>query len=93
MAKIAIKEFIAHIRKEEPGTLLYSSLQEKDRPNRFAHFMIFSDSNAHKNHRTTEYVEEFVQKLYPLCSEEPNPTFYAGYDICGKSADEIIKAD
>ena len=30
MAKIAIKEFIAHIRKEEPGTLLYSSLQEKD---------------------------------------------------------------
>jgi hypothetical protein len=54
--------------------------------------MVFADSDAHEKHRGTEYVEEFVKKLYPLCSKEPNPIFLYGFDICGKAAEEIIKA-
>jgi quinol monooxygenase YgiN len=91
-AKSAIREFISHIRNEEPGTLFYSSLYERDQPNRFAHFMVFADSDAHEKHRGTAYVQDFVKKLYPLCSEEPNPIFLDGFDICGKAAEEIIKA-
>ena len=91
-AKSAIREFIFHIRNEEPGTLLYSSLQHRDQPNRLAHFMIFADSDAHEKHRGTEHVQDFVKKLYPLCSEEPNPIFLDCFDICGKAAEEIIES-
>ncbi len=90
--KNTIQEFISHIRNKEPGTLFYSSLQERDQPNRFAHFMVFADSDAHEKHRNTGYVQEFVNKLYPLCTEEPNPIFLDGYDMCGKAAEEIISA-
>jgi quinol monooxygenase YgiN len=92
MAKSAIREFISHIRIKEPGTLLYASLQERDQSNRFAHFMAFANSDSHQKHRGTEYVEEFVKKLYPLCSKDPNPIFLDSFDICGKAAAEIIKA-
>ena len=90
-AKSAIREFIEHIRNEEPGTLFYTSLQEKEDPNKFAHFMVFADSESHEKHRSTDYVHAFVEKLYPVCSEEPNPISMEGFDMCGKAA-YIIKA-
>ena len=78
-AKAAIAEFIDKIEVEEPGTLLYSSMQDKEEPTHFMHYMEFVDSESHQEHRTTEHVNAFVKKLYPLCAEEPMPTFLEAY--------------
>jgi quinol monooxygenase YgiN len=90
-AKQAIGEFISHIRHQEPGTLFYASLQEKESPNRFAHFMAFADSTAHEHHGETPYVKKFVDILYPLCTEGPSPVFLNAFDICGAAAKKIIE--
>ena len=39
----AIREFMDYVRANEPDTLLYTSLQEKDNPNHFLHYFIFRD--------------------------------------------------
>ena len=78
-AKAAIAEFVQTIEEREPGTLLYSSMQDKDDPRHFIHYMEFVDSESHQSHRTTEHVRTFVKKLYPLCDGEPNPTFLNAY--------------
>lgn len=78
-AKAAIDEFVQNIEEKEPGTLLYSSMQDKDDPTHFMHYMEFLDSESHQSHRTTEHVRTFVKKLYPLCVEKPNPTFLDAY--------------
>ncbi len=78
-AKAVIAEFVQTIEEKEPGTLLYSSMQAKDDPRHFIHYMEFVDSESHQSHRTTVHVRTFVKKLYPLCVEEPNPTFLDAY--------------
>jgi quinol monooxygenase YgiN len=90
-AKAAIKEFISQIRRKEPGTLFYSSLQESERPGKFAHFMIFTDRRPHEHHRNTSYLEGFVKKLYPLCMKEPEAVFLKEFDSCGIAADILKK--
>lgn len=78
-ARSAIDEFVAAVEEHEPGTLLYVSLQDTDDPSHFVHYMEFRDAESHQHHRTTGHVQEFVAKLYPLCEEEPRPTFLECY--------------
>lgn len=82
-AKKVINELITNVRKKEPGTLLYKSLQLKKDPTSFIHFIIFADSDAHMHHRRAKYVLEFVNKLYSLCPDEPFPIFLENFDSCG----------
>jgi quinol monooxygenase YgiN len=89
-AKVAIKEFIENIRAKEAGTLYYTSLQDQQNPNQFIHFMIFADKESHQHHRQTEYVNEFVNKLYPLCEKEPQPVFLEEFDSCGVAATALV---
>jgi quinol monooxygenase YgiN len=88
-AKKVISEFISHIRRNEPGTLLYNSLQLKKDPTSFIHFMIFADNDAHMKHRSAEYVLEFVKKLYAICPNEPFPIFLENFDSCGVAVDAL----
>jgi len=46
----AIKEFIASIQANEPGTLEYVSLQQVDDPTRFLHYTVFLDQAAGERH-------------------------------------------
>jgi quinol monooxygenase YgiN len=88
-AKKAINELISHVREKEPGTLLYKSLQLKQDPASFIHFIIFADNNAHMKHRAAAYVTDFVKKLYELCPREPFPVFLESFDSCGVAVEAL----
>ena len=82
-AKRAINELISNVKEKEPGTLLYNSLQLKNDPTSFIHFITFADPDAHLKHRGAPYVIDFVKKLYELCPTEPFPIFLESFDSCG----------
>lgn len=63
--KAAIREFVANIQNNEPGTLLYTAQQEVGDPTQFMHFFIFTDAEAEEIHRTSEAVKHFTGILYP----------------------------
>jgi quinol monooxygenase YgiN len=60
----AIQKFVEYVRANEPDTLLYTSLQEKENPTRFLHF-IFHDEKAREIHSSSEAVNRFTNILYP----------------------------
>ncbi|HEX9922053.1 MAG TPA: antibiotic biosynthesis monooxygenase [Anaerolineae bacterium] len=65
ICKQAIREFVAHIKANEPGTILYSALQKAENPNSFMHYFIFKDTTAEEVHRTSAAVTRFTDILYP----------------------------
>ena len=73
-AKILIRDYVEQIILNEEDTLLYRSLQEKNDPTRFVHFMTFKDEYSENQHSKSNYTQEFVDELYPLCDEEPKFT-------------------
>ncbi len=78
-AKAAIDDFVSAIERQEPGTLRYASMQDTEERSHFVHYMEFQDKESHQYHRTTEHVQAFVSKLYPLCEEEPRAFFLEVY--------------
>jgi len=60
-----IREFVDHIQANEPDTLLYTSLREKEMPNHFLHYFIFRDETARDRHANSEAVKRFTEALYP----------------------------
>jgi len=60
-----IQEFVEYVRANEPDILLYSSLQEKEYPNHFLHYMIFRDEAARDIHARSDAVKHFTSVLYP----------------------------
>lgn len=65
VCKKAIREFVDYVRANEPDTLLYTSLQEKENPNHFLHYLIFKDEAARDRHANSEAVNRFTGILYP----------------------------
>ena len=61
----AIEEFVAYVRANEAGTLLYTSLQQQDDPTQFVHYFIFQDDAARDIHANSEGVKRFTDILYP----------------------------
>ena len=66
-AVAAVREFVAYVAANEPGTFRYESLQEKDDPTRFLHVFVFRDAEARRIHSSSPGVERFTNVLYPLC--------------------------
>ncbi len=88
-AKHIINELISNVRKNEPGILLYKSLQTKDDPFTFVHFIVFADNEAQMKHRSAKYVLDFVKKLYDICLGEPHPLYLESFDSCGIAAEAL----
>jgi len=65
ICKKAIHDFVDYVRAYEPDTLLYTSLQEKENPNHFLHYLIFKDEAAQTLHSNSEAVNRFTGILYP----------------------------
>jgi quinol monooxygenase YgiN len=62
----ALKEFVAAVGQNEPGTRVYTALQAAEAPNRFMTSFIFEDEAARQFHQATEWVERFTGVIYPL---------------------------
>lgn len=88
-AKKIINELISNVRENEPGVLLYKSLQSKKDPTTFIHFIIFKDSDAQMEHRQAKYVVEFIKDIYAVCPADPHPVFLESFDSCGIAADAM----
>src|SRR5215207_9816150 len=71
-----IREFVGYVRANEPDTLLYTSLQEKENPTRFLHSFIFRDEKARETHSNSEAVNRFTSVLYPNLSAPVEFTEY-----------------
>ena len=63
--KQTIQEFVEYVRANEPDTLLYTSLQEKENSTRFLHYFIFRDETAREIHSSSDAVNRFTSVLYP----------------------------
>jgi len=63
--KAAIVQFVEAIKANEPGTRLYTAMQETQAETNFLHYFIFEDEAARDFHRTTDWVKRFTDILYP----------------------------
>ncbi len=63
----AIREFVAYVRANEPGTLRYEVWQEREDPTRFVHLFVFRDAEADRIHSESAEVKQFASVLYPEC--------------------------
>lgn len=63
--KQAIKEFVAYVKVNEPGTQMYLAWQQKDDPTRFIHLFIFKDAAAQKRHGESDAVKRFESVYSP----------------------------
>ena len=65
VCELAIQDFVNYVRANEPDTILYTSLQEKENPTRFLHYFIFLDEKAREIHSSSDAVNRFTSILYP----------------------------
>lgn len=65
----AIKKFTAAVEENEPDTQ-YSAYRREE-SDEFIHFMTFPDEAAEKDHAKSHYTEQFVNVLYPRCTDQP----------------------
>ena len=63
--KEAIREFVAYVQANEPGTQMYLAWQEKNDPTRFLHLFIFADEAAQARHGESEAVKRFESVYSP----------------------------
>ncbi|MBC8412394.1 MAG: antibiotic biosynthesis monooxygenase [Nitrospira sp.] len=91
--KQVIKELIVKVKENEPGVLLYQSMQLKNDKASFIHLIIFKDNDAHLIHRKATYVMDFVKNLYSFCPHEPTPVFLESLDACGSLFEAMQQAD
>jgi len=57
--KAAIKDFVAYVQANEPGTKMYLAWQQTDDPTHFLHLFIFEDEVAQVRHGQSEAVKRF----------------------------------
>lgn len=63
--KEAIKEFVAYVQANEPGTQMYLAWQEKNDPTHFLHLFIFENAVAQKRHGESDAVRRFESIYSP----------------------------
>jgi quinol monooxygenase YgiN len=64
---VAIHEFAAYVRTNEPGALRYEVWQEAEHPTRFVHVFVGRDAEANRIHGESAAVKRFAGVLYPNC--------------------------
>jgi quinol monooxygenase YgiN len=62
----AIKEFVAYVAANEPGTRMYRAWQQKDDPTSFVHLFEFADDDAHRLHGRSDAVKRFESVYQPV---------------------------
>ena len=83
VCELAIREFVRYVRANEPDTLLYTSVQEVENPNRFLHYFVFRDEAARARHAGSAAVDRFTGALYPNLVE---PVEFSEYGLFATTA-------
>ena len=73
-----VRQFVAYVRANEPGTLTYDVWQEQGEPTRFSHLFVFRDEAAHHLHSSSAEVKAFAAVLYPRCLA---PVNFVDFDL------------
>lgn len=102
--KRAIREFVAYVQANEPGTQMYLAWQEKNDPTRFLHLFIFADEASQNRHGQSEAVKRFELIYspelvggevaftdYELISGKPTPEQWAQWQNLFKSSAAVPK--
>ena len=63
--KHAIKDFVAYVQANEPGSQMYLAWQQKDDPTVFLHLFIFKDAEAQARHGKSDAVKRFESIYSP----------------------------
>ncbi len=63
--RAAAAEFVRWVADNEPGSLMYTSWQQKDDPTRFVHLFEFADEAAHQAHGQSDAVRKFESVYQP----------------------------
>jgi quinol monooxygenase YgiN len=63
--RAAAEEFVNWVADNEPGSLMYTSWQQKDDPTKFVHLFEFADEQAHQAHGQSEAVRKFESVYQP----------------------------
>jgi len=66
-----VKDFLKAIKDNEPKTKYDAYHNDKY----FLHVMSFPDKHTEEVHRLSPHTKDFVEKMYPLCEEEPKFTW------------------
>jgi quinol monooxygenase YgiN len=74
----ALQIFVKAIRPNEPGTKIYTALQKAQDKTHFMTYFIFEDEAARDYHRSTEWVKQFADVIYPELVEPVVFTEYFG---------------
>lgn len=74
----ALRQFVAAVKEKEPGTRVYTALQQKDSNTSFMTYFIFEDEKARDFHRTTDWVKRFTGIIYP---ENVEPVVFTEYRL------------
>jgi quinol monooxygenase YgiN len=74
--KQILKEYLAFIKQNEPGTLFYIVVQDQADPTSFMHFGSYEDATAQEKHNNgaTYYADL-------LWAETPTPATFIDYEL------------
>ena len=70
-AKVAIRDYVEHVRRAEFETFSYQCFQSEIEPTQFVHLMSFTHEGAEAAHITSPLLKTFSEKLFPFCIEGP----------------------
>ena len=77
-ALAAVREFVAYVAANEPGTLHYTSLRSTDEAASFVHHFAFVDRAALEVRASSEGVDRFTGVLYQFVEGEVE---FRDYDL------------
>lgn len=69
IVEAALRQFVAAVKENEPGTRIYTALQQKESKTSFMTYFIFEDEKARDFHRSTDWVKHFTEIIYPQNEE------------------------
>lgn len=80
----ALRRFVAAVKANEPGTRIYTALQQTGDATGFLTYFIFEDDAARQFHRSTEWVQRFTEVIYP---EHAEPVVFTEYRLIASTDD------
>ena len=80
----AIREYVAWVRANEPGTLLYEVWQERDNPTSFVHICVFRDGAADRAHSASPALHKLTGIIGSECLA---PVEFIDYELVAAKAE------